>query len=227
MMWAPVQDSVADHLRSLHSRYLTIRREALQALLRQGSLPPDAITPLSAALHDTDPRIGEGAATLLGRIGPAATSVLSAALANPNRYVRREAARALGKFGPAARGAVASLADALHDPDQKTRSAAALALGSIGPEALPAAPALIAALPERHKFFHRLLTWALAQIGEAALPAVHEALRHPNEAIRCQAASFLDRLRQESRARESTRLLPLMDQEVLRMHASTPLVPSR
>lgn len=225
MMWPPVKDTVAGHLRSLQSRYLPLRREALQVLLRLGPLSPDAIADLSEVLHDADPRIGEGAATLLGRIGAAATPALGAALTNPNKYVRREAARALGKIGPDAHVAVESLANVLRDPDLKTRSAAALALGLIGPSAHPAVPALIAALPERHKFCHRLVTWALAQMGEAVLPAVQEALQATNDEVRQQAATFLDQLRQKDRARESTRLVPLIDQEVRRMYQPTPLVP--
>lgn len=217
--------SVADLLHSLHSRYLTTRREALQALLRREPLTPFAIADLTEVLHDADLRIGAGAATLLGRIGAEATPALITALGNPNKYVRREAARALGKLGSEAGDAVLPLANLLCDPDLKTRTAVALALGLIGPAAQEAAPALIAALADRHRFFHRLVSWVLTRLGETVVPVLHSARESPDANVRREAAHVLDQMERHARAHESTRSVPMLKQEPCDSPELTPLVP--
>src|SRR5204862_374611 len=91
---------------------------------------PQAIAPLSQALHDRAPDVRAMAAWALGQIeSPRAVPVLGDALKDPSPDVRRAAVWALGQIED--RDAVDLLLPLLRDHDAQVRLAATHALGQI------------------------------------------------------------------------------------------------
>jgi outer membrane protein assembly factor BamB len=163
----------------LQDARLTIRRNAIDALI---DLPPHTqwIQPaLRRALRDPDSTVAGDAARALGALGPRASPSVSAlvkTLTHEDPYVQIYAAEALATIGPKAAAATADLARALSDPTPGVRWAACEALAGIGPGAASAVPQLIDALDDDYLYVRIFAAGALGSIGPKAQTAV-EALK--------------------------------------------------
>jgi len=162
----------------LRHEWVSIRREAADALI---DLAPhtESIQPaLRRALHDEDSMVAGDAARALGALGKRANPSVSAlvdTLSHEDPYVRIYAAEALASIGPGAAGTTGALAVALGDPIPGVRWAACEALASLGQAALPAVPQLIEALNDEFLYVRIFAAGALGSIGPKAQSA-REAL---------------------------------------------------
>lgn len=145
-----------------------------------------------------------------------AIPALIGALKDSDYRMRNAAARVLGYLGEDARAAVPALIVALKDKDQYVRFSAMAALGGIGPEAKEAIPELVKLLrftPLReltpsntdlektdvlelrmrleHESISKEAAIALAQIGLPAVPALLDCLMHTDANLRLGAARTL------------------------------------
>jgi len=163
----------------LRHEWVSIRREAADALI---DLAPhtESIQPaLRRALHDEDSMVAGDAARALGALGKRANPSVSAlvdTLSHEDPYVRIYAAEALASIGPGAAGTTGALAVALGDPIPGVRWAACEALASLGQAALPAVPQLIEALNDEFLYVRIFAAGALGSIGPKAQSA-REALK--------------------------------------------------
>lgn len=82
-----------------------------------------------------------------------------------------------------------ALRQSLRDPDPSVRQCAAFGLRRLPSE--EAIPELLEALGDPDRLLARLAADALAALGEAGLSALTQALRHPDAAIRIEAARAL------------------------------------
>ncbi len=123
-----------------------VRRNAVWAIGKLGPLAKRVLPDLCAALHDSDPRTGAGAAQALGTMGADATEAIAAlteAMRGTNIVLCRLAAKSLSQIG---RPALPTLIAHLGHRDPFVRGEAALALGWMGLQASSAVPALIEVL---------------------------------------------------------------------------------
>ncbi len=127
-----------------------------------------AVTHLSGALYDPDPKVRQSAATALKHIGAPAIESLIASLNAPDSEVRQSAVAALGQIGTTP--AIQALISLLRNPDDPMRSQAAFALAKVGPAAVEP---LINALSDSDANVRFNAARILGQIGDAhALPAL-------------------------------------------------------
>jgi len=163
----------------LRDERVSIRRNAVDALI---DLPPQTewIQPaLRRALRDEDSQVAGDAARALGALGHRASPSVGAlvtTLSHEDPYVRVYAAEALASIGPKAAAATKDLARALGDPAPGVRWAACEALAGIGPAAESAVPQLIEALEDEFLYVRIFAAGALGSIGPKA-QAAREALR--------------------------------------------------
>jgi HEAT repeat protein len=119
-----------------------VRRNAVWAMARLGPLAIPALHALCAALKDSDPRTGSGAAQALGNMGidgADAVPALAEAMRGTNIVLCRLAAKALSQIGTPA---VSTLIAHLQHSDPFVRGESALAIGWMGPIARSAVPLL-------------------------------------------------------------------------------------
>jgi HEAT repeat protein/outer membrane protein assembly factor BamB len=168
----------------LRHEWVSIRRNAADALI---DLAPhtESIQPaLTEALKDNDPMVAGDAARALGALGKRARASVGAlikTLSQENPYVRIYAAEALASIGPKAETATKELAIALSDPVPGVRWAACEALANIGPGAHSAVPQLIESLKDEFLYVRIFAAGALGNIG----PKAHMA----REALKAAAAN--------------------------------------
>jgi HEAT repeat protein/outer membrane protein assembly factor BamB len=163
----------------LRDERVSIRRNAVDALI---DLPPhtESVQPaLRQALGDEDSQVAGDAARALGALGHTASPSVAAlvkTLSHEDPYVRVYAAEALASIGPKAAAATRDLARAVGDPAPGVRWAACEALAGIGPAAESAVPQLIEALEDEFLYVRIFAAGALGSIGPKAQTA-REALR--------------------------------------------------
>jgi HEAT repeat protein len=119
-----------------------VRRKAVFAMGKLGPLAIPALGDLCAALKDSDPRTGSGAAQALGNMGidgADAVPPLAEAMRGTNIVLCRLAAKALSQIGTPA---VATLIAHLQHSDPFVRGESALAIGWMGAAARSAVPYL-------------------------------------------------------------------------------------
>ena len=182
----------------LRDQRVSMRREAVDALI---DLTPqtEGIQPvLRRALRDEDATVAGDAARALGALGPRASPSVGAlvrTLSHDDPYVRIYAAEALASIGPKAAAATADLARAVGDPTPGVRWAACEALAGIGPAAASAVPQLIAALEDEFLYVRIFAAGALGSIGPRAQMA-REALTAAasDPALRAEAEWALNRI---------------------------------
>jgi outer membrane protein assembly factor BamB len=182
----------------LRHEWVSIRREAADAMI---DLVPntESIQPsLRRALRDEDAMVAGDAARALGALGPKAgpsVGALVKTLSHEDAYVRVYAAEALASIGPKAGAATSDLAKALSDPIPGVRWAACEALANIGPAAQSAVPQLIEALKDDFLYVRIFAAGALGNIGPNAKMA-QEALRAAakDPALRNEAEWALNRI---------------------------------
>jgi outer membrane protein assembly factor BamB/HEAT repeat protein len=182
----------------LRDERVSIRRDAVDALI---DLAPDTqwIQPaLRRALRDEDSIIAGDAARALGALGHRASPSVGAlvkTLSHDDPYVRIYAAEALASIGPKAAAATEDLARALGDPTPGVRWAACEALAGIGPAAASAVPQLIDALEDEFLYVRIFAAGALGSIGPKAQTA-REALRAAanDPTLRSEAEWALNRI---------------------------------
>jgi HEAT repeat protein len=157
----------------LKAPQVEFRGLALDVLAHIGPSAQAAVTPLIAALSDSDREVCAGAAQVLQAIGPKARAAVPTLIANlqgSQTEVRASAAVALGHIGPDAQEARRPLLECLLDPDENVRYAAALALGRIDPQFTEAAPALRDALHDSSPKVQMAAIDSLSHIDRDALP---------------------------------------------------------
>jgi outer membrane protein assembly factor BamB/HEAT repeat protein len=163
----------------LRDARVSIRRDAVDALI---DLPPHTESiqlALRRALRDEDAQVAGDAARALGALGHRASPSVGAlvkTLSHEDPYVRVYAAEALASIGPKAAAATAELARAVGDPAPGVRWAACEALAGIGPPAAAAVPRLIDALQDEFLYVRIFAAGALGNIGPKA-DAAREALK--------------------------------------------------
>jgi HEAT repeat protein len=151
----------------------SVRQSALRTL---GTLGPDALPHILAALEDKDPTVQNAALKALSQVGPeagravAAVRRLAATALTP--AVRTAAVQALAKIGPEG---PALFEELLKERDSATRLECLKTLGRAGNATREAVPALIAALGDNDREVRILAAHVLGQIGPGAREAV-EAL---------------------------------------------------
>jgi len=182
----------------LRDERVSIRRNAIDALI---DLPPHTEriqAALRRALKDEDAQVAGDAARALGALGHRASpsvGALVATLSHEDPYVRVYAAEALAAIGPKAASATEDLARAVSDPAPGVRWAACEALAGIGPAAESAVPQLIDALKDEFLYVRIFAAGALGSIGpkaQAAREALREAANDP--ALRSDAEWALNRI---------------------------------
>jgi HEAT repeat protein len=182
----------------LRDERVSIRRNAVDALI---DLPPHTewVQPaLRRALRDEDSEVAGDAARALGALGHRASLSVGAlvkTLTHEDPYVRVYAAEALASIGPKAAAATMDLARAVGDPAPGVRWAACEALAGIGPAAESAVPQLIEALGDEFLYVRIFAAGALGSIGPKARTA-REALRAAanDPTLRSEAEWALNRI---------------------------------
>jgi HEAT repeat protein len=133
-----IADPIATLIDQLHSDDPGTRLNAAEVLGQLGEAR--AVTPLAAALQDSDLKIRTAAARSIGQLAPAGPQAIPALIVcmedHRDSALRVLAANALGKYGHAGRSAARYLQLALTETDASIIAAAAIALFEIGP--LPA-----------------------------------------------------------------------------------------
>ena len=180
-----------------HER-VSIRRNAVDALIDLAPYTESIQPALRRALRDEDSDVAGDAARALGALGKKASPSVRAlvkALSHEDPYVRIYAAEALASIGPKAGAATEDLARAVGDPIPGVRWAACEALASIGPAAQSAVPQLIEALTDEFLYVRIFAAGALGSIGpkaQTAREALREAANDP--ALRDEAEWALNRI---------------------------------
>ena len=163
----------------LRDERVSIRRNAVDALIDLAPYTASVQPALRRALRDEDSDVAGDAARALGALGGKASPSVPAlvlALSHEEPHVRIYAAESLASIGPAAAAATGELARAVGDPIPGVRWAACEALASIGPAAQSAVPQLIEALTDEFLYVRIFAAGALGSIGPKAHTA-REALR--------------------------------------------------
>ena len=117
-------DPVRSRIRELSLRYVPARRGSAAELVDMGPKARAASPALIAALGDADEEVRQRAGQALVAIGPASYSDVVRALHDRNPVVRAGTASVLGKSGSAARLAMADLIELLRDADGSVRARA-------------------------------------------------------------------------------------------------------
>jgi HEAT repeat protein len=173
----------------------SVRQSALRTL---GTLGPDALPPILAALQDRDPTVQNAALKALPQVGPesrravGAVKELAATASTP--AIRAAAVGALAKIGPEG---PALFEELLALPDSATRLECLKNLARAGNATRAAVPALAAALADRDAEVRVLAAHVLGQIGPAARDAVealNKAARDSDETVRASAEKALQRV---------------------------------
>jgi HEAT repeat protein len=150
-----------------------------------GSLGPDAVGPLIAALADPRIDVASGAASVLGKLGDRrAVPALIPLLAKNAGGSGIVAAEALGYLGDSE--SVGALIAAMNGDDSELQGGAARALGYIGDER--AVSSLIEAMGSEDLSLRHIAIEALTGIGEGSIPYLTEALLHSERGVRAGAA---------------------------------------
>jgi len=213
----------------LRHEWVSIRREAVDALI---DLAPHTewIQPqLRRSLKDEDSMVAGDAARALGALGRRASPSVGAlveTLSHDDPYVRIYAAEALASVGPGAASATNALADALRDSIPGVRWAACEALASIGPAAQSAVPQLIEALDDEFLYVRIFAAGALGSMGpkaESAREALKAAASDP--ALRTDAEWALSRISGANSA-ETVASNVVLSPSVAPALAATPTQPS-
>jgi HEAT repeat protein len=141
-----------------------------------------------ALLENTDPKIRQYAAYLLGRAkDPGAIRPLIGALADPDKSVREQATLALSSLGKAA---IVPLKDVMKDPKWETRYRAAEALGKMADET--AVKPLIHALRDQRDHVRYMAAKGLCDLGDSrAIEPMIILLKDENRFVRLMAARAL------------------------------------
>jgi len=182
----------------LRHEWISIRRDAVDALIDLAPQTEGIQPALRRALRDDDSMVVGDAARALGALGRKASPSIDAlvnTLSHEEPYVRVYAAEALASIGPGAARATDALADALRDPEPGVRWAACEALGRIGPAAQPAVPQLMEALKDEFLYVRIFAAGALGSIGpkaQSARDALTAAARDP--ALRDEVEWALSRI---------------------------------
>jgi HEAT repeat protein len=196
---------------SLNDPDVTVRLYAAGSLCRLTAKSAAAVPTFAQGLRGDTPALRAEAAMIVGELADQAVRsrprllstlrliipVLIDNLQDQSPAVRYAACWALARFGPAAAEAVPALVRSLGDGDEDVRTEAARALGLIGPSARPAVPVLLKVLAKGHGTLCALAAGVLGLIGAddpAVARALGEALHHPEQAVRVQAAESLARL---------------------------------
>jgi outer membrane protein assembly factor BamB len=182
----------------LGDQRVSIRRNAVDALIDLAPNTEQIQPALRRALRDQDSLVARDAARALGALGKRASPSVRAlvkALSHEEPHVRIYAAEALASIGPKAAAATTDLAKTLSDPIPGVRWAAGEALASIGPAAQAAVPQLIKALKDEFLYVRICAADALGSIGPKAQTA-REALRAAanDPALRNEAEWALNRI---------------------------------
>jgi outer membrane protein assembly factor BamB/HEAT repeat protein len=177
---------------------VSIRRNAVDALIDLSPQTQSIQPALRRALKDEDSEVAGDAARALGALGHRASPSVGAlikTLSHDDAYVRIYAAEALASIGPQAAAATAHLGRAVGDPIPGVRWAACEALAGIGPAAASAVPQLIDALEDEFLYVRIFAAGALGSIGPKAQSA-GEALRAAADdpALRSEAEWALHRI---------------------------------
>ncbi|MEN3009793.1 MAG: HEAT repeat domain-containing protein [Candidatus Bipolaricaulaceae bacterium] len=175
---APAEAALPHLIQALTDPCGTVRLAALSAL---GEIPEiervrEAVPQLVLLLRDSDPRVREGAAAVLGRVGPVPGEALGALvqlLEDPVWEVRRAAVRALGAWGPEAKAALPGVFLLLErEKDWKVKEAAEEAVGRMG---LAGVLEFLSAIPEAEQ---ASMVQAIGRLFERTLEAGLEELTH-------------------------------------------------
>ena len=182
----------------LRHEQVSIRRNAVDALIDLAPYTESIQLALRRALRDEDSEVAGDAARALGALGTKASPSVRAlvtALSHEDPHVRIYAAEALASIGPLAGAATGDLARAVRDPIPGVRWAACEALASIGPAAQSAVPQLIEALTDEFLYVRIFAAGALGSIGpkaHTARQALREAANDPT--LRDEAEWALNRI---------------------------------
>jgi len=182
----------------LRDERVSIRRNAVDALIDLAPQTRWSQPALRRALGDEDSTVAGDAARALGALGDKASPSVSAlvnTLSHEDPYVRIYAAEALASIGPKAAAATRDLARAAGDSTPGVRWAACEALAGIGPAAASAVPELIEALDDEFLYVRIFAAGALGSMGpkaEAAREALGAAANDP--ALRSEAEWALNRI---------------------------------
>lgn len=138
-----------------------VRFGAIIVLSKMGAA---AVSPLTKALHHTNPVVRAAVAETLGRIGDRrAANVLAAMLMDSQISVRSQAAISLGRMGDAR--AVDPLVEIIQNPNSELRTKAIKALGQIG-DVRAVEPLIDAVYGENDRWVRLFAIEALGQIGD-------------------------------------------------------------
>ena len=184
-----------------------VRREAVWAIGRRGSVSERALAALDGALADSDPSVREESARALARVaavgGPAgersaaANAHLVALLDDPHQEVRWAAADALAARAVGIGTDLSWPLHALESPDAYVRGFAAWTLDLAGAAAVAAAPALERRLHDPEPGVRTLAVRALGNLGTgdpSVVAGLAGVLAHGEGEARWRAARALGKL---------------------------------
>lgn len=178
------EKNIRELIRALRFPDFAVQKAATLAL---GSLGPDAVDHLIAALKTRDALMKLGVIEALGRIrDPRSVEPLLTCLGDESNEVRWVTAIALGEIeDPRAIGPLARL---LRDPDKYVRYGAAFALTRIGWKP--------GDQTERALYFMGLEEWkVLREIGSPSIPALVSAMKDRDANVRLKVLDTLGDLR--------------------------------
>ncbi len=148
LVWIPVKtvlasDSVDALLAGLNDGDWKVRRDAVIALGKQGTVNAAVLNGLQQALYDEDNNVRWAAVQGYVALGEAGVPALIEAVRNhSDASVKSWAVEGLGKLGTAAELAVPALIELVNGDDQGLRLSAVTVLGKIGSGAAAAVPDL-------------------------------------------------------------------------------------
>lgn len=190
---------------ALHSETKNAKAR-IKAAQQLGEIGVDAAPILIAAFSDNDEQVARAAVAAFRHVGESAVPLLKNALENESAAVRAKVADALGAIGPEAKPAVPNLVAALKDPDRNVRQRVVTALDSLGDSASDAVPALIQVMqnprvlePTRQLALKVLVRGVSGKQRKKIVAALEESAKDDNYGIRSLAASFLKRIKAETR----------------------------
>ena len=128
---------IRTHMAALDDPNPKTRVMAARALGLMGAEARPAIDKLVLTMGDDNRLVQKEASLALRNIGKTAAPALRQALTNSNPRIREGAALALGKMGAAADPAIPDLIQLLTDRDYEVKNAAEFALRRIGEPAVP------------------------------------------------------------------------------------------
>jgi HEAT repeat protein len=222
-------EPVGEYVKSLKSKDLKVRLDAIQSLKRLGPRAEPAIPALIEALNDSDRRVRRGAHAALVNIGKAAVPAVVKALQRKEPNIRFIGAVILHDLGTDAKAGVPSLIELLADETQTSPFsdeaqaqqapvwyAAQDALFEVGKADVPA---LIEAIKAKPAPVRARLATIIGHAGKdrskAAVDALIDALKAPEPVVREHAAFALGRFSAfERKARVDALLTALNDKQI-------------